>query len=276
VLLESYWYAPGPVEAPAAHSHEEYQLGLSLDSPGEYRYRGGRHPVPVGGLSVIQSGEVHRSREVRERDTPASYRMMYVEPALLQRAAAEAAGCEASEPFFASPAVADGALVRLFVGLYTALEGTGSRLERDSRFLDVLARLVEHHADTRASGEPAGRERRAVRLAREYLEDNHAENVSLDDLAGVVNLSPYHLNRVFSREVGLPPHRYQVQVRVERAKSLLASGEPIRRVASETGFADHAHLTRHFKRLVGVPPSMYLSQNSKNVQAPGAQPGDTA
>ncbi len=108
-----------------------------------------------------------------------------------------------------------------------------------------------------------------MRLAREYLEDNRAENVSLARLAQVASLSPYHLNRVFSREVGLPPHRYQVQVRVDRAKALLAAGTPIKDVVAETGFADHSHLTRHFKRLVGVPPSMYPSQKRKNVQAGG-------
>jgi AraC-like DNA-binding protein len=126
------------------------------------------------------------------------------------------------------------------------------------------------YADIRLPPKPPAREPRAVDLVRDYLRDNYAENVSLEELARRANLSPYHLNRIFSREVGLPPHRYQIGVRVSRARELLARGTPITRVVTETGFADHSHLTRTFKRLVQVPPSKYLPQNSKIVQDPGA------
>ena len=50
VLLEHYCYAPGPAGTLAAHTHDEYQLGLSLNFPGEYTYRGGTCSVPVGSL----------------------------------------------------------------------------------------------------------------------------------------------------------------------------------------------------------------------------------
>jgi AraC-like DNA-binding protein len=63
----------------------------------------------------------------------------------------------------------------------------------------------------------------------------------------------------------MPPHAFQTQVRVSRAKTLLLEGWSISQVASQTGFADQSHLTRHFKRLVGVTPGRY-QQSSKNVQ----------
>ncbi len=104
-----------------------------------------------------------------------------------------------------------------------------------------------------------------MRLAREYLEDNFAENVPLAALAKVVNLSPFHLARVFGKEVGIPLHAYQAQARVRHARDLLLRGWPVARVAQQTGFADQSHLARHFKRLVGVPPGSY-ARNSKNVR----------
>ena len=63
----------------------------------------------------------------------------------------------------------------------------------------------------------------------------------------------------------MPPHAFQTQVRVARAKALLLRGWPISQAAAHTGFADQSHLTRHFKRLVGVTPGQYR-QGSKNVQ----------
>lgn len=266
VVLESYGYAPGPAAQIPKHAHEEYQICLSLNFPGEYRYRGESHAVPVGSLSVIHPGEVHSARDPKDRQTRAEYRMMYVSPNLLGRVAAAAGGREtANVPFFPNPVVLDGDLARRFLKLHAALAGPASRLEQDSRLLSVLARFLLRHADARPSPGPPGRERRAVKLVRGYLEDNLDENVSLGELSSLVHLSPFHLSRVFKEEVGIPPHAYQTQARVARAKGLLLGGWPVARVAFETGFADQSHLARHFKRLVGVAPGSY-ARNSKNVQ----------
>ena len=58
LILEKYRYAPGPADELPKHSHEEYQICLSLDFPGVYHYRGASHAVPVGSLSVIHPGDV--------------------------------------------------------------------------------------------------------------------------------------------------------------------------------------------------------------------------
>jgi len=97
----------------------------------------------------------------------------------------------------------------------------------------------------------------AIRLARTYLEDNYAAKVSLDTLAQLVALSPFHLARLFQQDVGMPPHAYQIQVRIARAKPLLLQGIAASRVAADTGFFDLSHFTRHFKRQVGVTPAGY-------------------
>ncbi len=87
--------------------------------------------------------------------------------------------------------------------------------------------------------------------------ENYADNVSMERLAQIANLSPFHLNRVFCSELGMPPHAFQTQVRIIKAKELLHRGWSISRVASVAGFADQSHLTRHFKRLIGVTPGEY-------------------
>jgi AraC-like DNA-binding protein len=276
VLLESYRYAPGPAGILPGHVHEEYQFCLSLDFPGEYHYRGSSYRVPVGSLSMIHPGEMHSARDPEDRHKTANYRLMYVGPDLLRDAASDVLGRATGEPFFPSPVVLDGELGRSFLKLHASMGEPATELERGSRLLSVLTRLVRRHADVRPCSRSPARAPGAVELVREYLHDNYAQNVSLEELARRANLSPYHLNRIFSREVGLPPHRYQIAVRVGRARELLARDTPIARVAAETGFADHSHLTRTFKRLVQVPPSKYLPQNSKNVQDPWPELRDTS
>ncbi|MDX6281554.1 MAG: hypothetical protein QOH03_2625 [Kribbellaceae bacterium] len=111
--------------------------------------------------------------------------------------------------------------------------------------------------------EPPASLRNAVQVVRGYLEENYAATVSLDELARMVSLSPFHLARLFREEVGMPPHAFQLQLRLTRAKDLLRQGRPVSEVAIETGFFDLSHFTRHFKRHVGISPGRYALNEPK-------------
>ncbi|HEY9707766.1 MAG TPA: AraC family transcriptional regulator, partial [Oculatellaceae cyanobacterium] len=139
---------------------------------------------------------------------------------------------------------------------------------QESRVLNTLAQLLIRYAENSPPLQPLGWERQPVKRVQDYLEDNYAENVSLEQLASIACLSPFHLSRVFRKEVGLPPHAYQIQVRVNRAKTLLSRGWSIGRVALEIGFASQSHFGLHFKQRVGVTPGQYVQQ-SKNLIDPG-------
>lgn len=80
VLLETYRYAPGPAESLPPHSHDEYQLGVSVNFPGEYTYRGAVYPIPVGSFNVIHPGEIHSARDTEYRHVYADFRKVYVAP----------------------------------------------------------------------------------------------------------------------------------------------------------------------------------------------------
>ncbi|MEM8546388.1 MAG: helix-turn-helix transcriptional regulator, partial [Cyanobacteria bacterium P01_H01_bin.119] len=99
----------------------------------------------------------------------------------------------------------------------------------------------------------------------DYLTAYHTANITLDELAALVNLPSLRLLRTFRQQIGLPPHAYLNYVRVQRAKRLIAAGWTITDAALETGFTDQSHLHRHFKKLVGVTPGQYL-RGCKNVQ----------
>jgi AraC-like DNA-binding protein len=152
------------------------------------------------------------------------------------------------------------------VATHVRLEEQPSRLASDVLLLRLLEEMIQRTSRLRRDSEGGGREERmAVRRVREYLVASHASNVSLEDLAKVANLSPYHLHRVFTREVGMPPHAFQTQVRISRAKVLLSEGKPLQAVAAETGFADQSHFTREFKRYVGLTPGAYRSRPSASL-----------
>ena len=267
LLLEYYRYAPGAAEEIPKHSHDEYQFCLSSDFPGEYYYRGEFHPVPVGSLTVIHPGEMHSARDPNDRHTPARFRMMFASPAMLQSIAAQVCGREVEPPFFANPVFVDASLAAIALRFHVATEGTASRLEQESLLLQLLSEWVSRYADLRTEASAIAPEREAVRRVREYLQDHFHENVALDRLSQIANLSPYHLKRVFSAEVGILPHQYQAQVRIARAKLMLMKGVPIAQVAIDTGFADQSHFGRYFKRYMQVSPRRYLWQEDNGARS---------
>lgn len=243
------------------HWHEEYQFCLIQAGGGELFYRGIHHDTPATSLFIVHPGEVHAN----ETKIGCSFRSIYADPELIRRSVSSISGRAHGLPFFPDPMIFDEEVINLYLSLHVSPENSGTALERDLVILELLNRLVTRYAQKRPELRPPGKEHGAVRKAREYIAANHDRNISLEDLARLVNLSPFHLNRVFTREIGMPPHAFQTQVRVAAAKKLIQSGLPFASVAATTGFADQSHFIRHFKRLMKITPGEY-QKNSKNVQ----------
>lgn len=90
----------------------------------------------------------------------------------------------------------------------------------------------------------------------EFIENHLAETISISALAALVQLSPYHFARAFKQTFGLPPHRYHMSRRVERAKVLLAD-RSVTEVAIAVGYAETSSFSASFRRTTGVSPSEF-------------------
>jgi AraC family transcriptional regulator len=101
--------------------------------------------------------------------------------------------------------------------------------------------------------------RTRLRAVVEYIEECLDDRLSLEQMAAVAHLSPYHFARQFKVSTGLPPHQYVIARRVERARQLLQAGTDLSLadVAAHAGFSDQSQLTHHFKRFVGVTPGQF-------------------
>ncbi len=246
------------------HWHEEVQIYALEEGADTLSFRGAHHPTHPGSLAFIPPGEVHCNRPVVPEGC--TYRTLNVAPDLLLRAFR---GLTVEQATFSlrHPIVSNPALFRWFVATHACLEEQPSRLMSDVLLLRLLEELLQQTAPLRCDPAVFGREeRRAVRRVREYLVEAHAANVSLEDLAKVGNLSPYHLHRVFTREVGMSPHAFQTQVRISRARILLNEGKPLHEVAAETGFSDQSHFTREFKRFLGLTPGAYRTSQPPSLR----------
>jgi AraC family transcriptional regulator len=131
-------------------------------------------------------------------------------------------------------------------------------------YVETLGELLLFELDRissrqpRAPGQPCGLTSRQVRLVTEYMESHLTDKTTVSELATLVDLTRFHFIRSFKRTTGVPPHRFMIQRRIDRAKELLAqSDKSIAEVAAGTGFRNSIDLARAFRRIVGTTPSAF-------------------
>ncbi len=123
--------------------------------------------------------------------------------------------------------------------------------------------LLRHHSnlDSAAVSLPAARgalDRRRLRRVKDFIESHLDGVLSIEALANVACLSPFHFARAFRAATGTTPHGYLTRRRIEKAKALIAEGPiPLAEIACLCGFSSQAYFTTWFKRAVGTTPGAY-------------------
>ncbi len=249
-LLHAYYVQ----HAYPRHSHDYYVISLIARGRQSFTHKGTKYRTPPGGLILINPGVVHTGEAADIQGF--ELRALYPSLPLMETAAYELTGHHVL-PFFKEVLIDHPRATNHISSLHQAiLEGVGM-LESESRLLWVMAQLIKRYADTTSREGHLGKEKHAIRQARQYIDEHFAENVSLRALAEHVALSPYYLLRAFRAEVGMPPYVYLESVRIRHTQRLIKAGLSLAEVAAEVGFSSQSHMTRQFKKIIGVTPGKY-------------------
>lgn len=126
-------------------------------------------------------------------------------------------------------------------------------------YSDLLGTALAIHLLGRYGAPPlphGGLGKRHLRKVTDYIEDNLDQDLSLAQLAALLDMSVSHFSTLFKRAEGIPVHEYVIRRRVERARTLLqVSNLPVSQIALDVGFAHQSHLARWMRRLLGVTPA---------------------
>lgn len=236
--------------------HETYTIctGIALDGPSvEWKYRRKVHHLrSAEGLMLMEPGEVHANTKITP---PASFRVLMIPPSVVERAAEEL-GLGSSRPHLKVAQLDDSALYRAFVALHASLERPSTILERQSRFVACLRGMLEQCAERRPVGGRAGHP--MIGRARAFLVEHLADPITLEQVAAAAGAaSRFQLVRAFTAEAGVPPHAFQIRLRIAQSRAMLAAGVPLAQVSAELGFADQSHFGRHFRHVAGVNPAAF-------------------
>lgn len=139
---------------------------------------------------------------------------------------------------------------------FQALQSQDLRIVRQAALDALLGKLARHLAwRPRLTADP--RLPTVALRARDYLHAHMDQDLGLDDLARATGVDRFRLSRAFKAAFGLAPHAYLVQLRLAKARRLLAAGQPPALVAMSLGFADQSHMGRWFRRAYGLTPAHY-------------------
>jgi AraC-like DNA-binding protein len=234
-----------------AHFHDTFAIGAIEAGRVRLATRDGERVGAAGTILAFAPGEVHGAHPLDGDGW--TYSMIYPPAELMREIVPQWSreiGCLDS-PVLHDPALAD-ALARAQTHLSDGMRARNA----EALLVRALRALVARHAHAAVSRQSA-RPRQLVRRAREIIHLEYTQPIRLHALATRCGCSPFHLARTFRECVGVAPHAYLVQLRVNRARALLADGASAFEVAHRCGFSDQAHFTRTFKRAVGVPPGLY-------------------
>lgn len=131
----------------------------------------------------------------------------------------------------------------------------------DAMVTALLSYLLEHYSQPSAPPQASTLGGARLRRVLAFMEQHLADGVTNMQLAALCTMSPAHFSREFHAALGLPPHRYLMKMRLDKARAMLAAGcHAVADIAEACGFHDASHLSRTFSRHFGAPPARFHRQ----------------
>lgn len=255
-------------EMPSAHNHDAYEIYYLIDGKRRFFIEDTIYSIESGDFIIISKGLLHKTTYVsggaHERYD------VYIPPDMMQRFIkrfGEDAICEC----FSAPYLSVPLLQRSYVE--SILDKTADEYyNRDSfspqLIMCYLTELItfiirERRRNNTSNTSIENNAESLSQKAAKYIFSNYSQNITLDDIAGYVNLSCSHFSKKFKEDTGFGFKEYLINVRIKHAcEFLVNTADSVSDVAKRCGFSDSNYFGDVFRRIKGVSPSVYRKENS--------------
>ena len=250
------------------HFHDHFEFLLPLTSPGNIFVNDHVYPLRRGTLYLIGENTLHRTMATGFH---ARYVLHISHKALVELSTPQTDFTQLTHDAFRRASL-DGEAMTGLVELFQALERNkndgafGSDVHQMVALLNLLIR-VSPTLNAATAGE-AIRNKDFLRVAPilDYVRDNLADPLSLDQIANQFYISKHYLCRIFKSATGFSVMEYIIYSRVLRARQLLQSGVSVQQAGEQSGFSDNSHFIRTFGHLTGVTPGRYAKEYQSSDQ----------
>lgn len=234
----------------APHRHDTYAIGVTQSGVQSFNFRGQRWHCLPGQCHILHPDETHDGSA--GTDEGFSYRMVYVDPALVQEALRGK-----PLPFVANPVVQADRLAAWGVLDVWDIDETIDDLARVDLVAAIANLLINASSAPRKKSAPLAFDRLAQ--VRDLLSSAPAVRHSMDELERLAGLDRWSLARQFRAAFGTSPSRFRMHRQLDRLRRSVANGASLIESALDAGFADQSHMSRQFKRAYGMTPAKWAA-----------------
>lgn len=239
------------------HIHNEHVIWLNSANGEHFSLGGNSKVLQPGSISIIEPGRVHSNRGFAGKNR--HLRSLYLSPSFFSHIEKLITGEDIGKLELPTIVLKNKRYWLQLLTLHELILHNHDQMIQEQTALELFKELCDETLrcvdDRDIVNEPSS----LVISLIDFMHSNIAESIELMELAQLVNRTEFHVIRLFKKYVGMSPHAYLVQLRLEKARTLLENNVSIADAALQSGFSDQSHLTRKFKIRYGITPSVYVS-----------------
>lgn len=241
------------------HFHDYYVIEMVIKGADDFYCDGKNYRACDNQLVLINPGEVHTGSTVS--DIPLQYFSLYPDRKTMQQVADVLQVTIPADLNFHKTLQDASALTSKMQLLFNSFVNKADTLFQQEIFFDCMQELLQQQP-AKASVSSCSKDMR-VNLLIDFIHTGFKDDISLQQMASLVNLNPFHLVRLFKKQTGLSPYDYLLIIRTEYGKALLRKGYKVQDAAQEAGFYDTSHFNRSLRKIAGTSPRSFLSSKGQ-------------
>lgn len=259
--IEAYQFK-GIMQKFPSHFHEYYVIGFIEKGQRYLVCKGVEYIINPGDLLLFNPYDTHSCEQIDGKTL--DYRCLNVNTEVMKKVMLEIQG-QKSLPYFQKNVLFHSEISANLKELHMNILREDKEFKKEELFLYLIEELIQTNSNLAI--QPTKMETtQEIQLVCDYLEENYAKTIKLEELSKLTGRSKYQLLRSFTKQKGITPYSYLETIRINQAKNFLEDGKKPIDVTFLTGFNDQSHLTKSFKRRIGLAPKQYMkSFESKGI-----------
>lgn len=239
------------------HIHNGYVIWLNSESGEHFSLTGNSTILQPGSIGIIEPGIVHSNWGFEGENR--HLRSFYIEKSFFSHIEKLITGEQTGKFKLPTMVLEHQKYWQQFVALHDMILGNRDQMVQEQTAIELFQNVWEETLGGENTQTDINDPSSLLIPLIEFMHANLTEPIELTDLAQLVQRTEFHIIRLFKKHVGMSPHAYLIQLRLEKARILLEKNGSIVDAAIQAGFSDQSHLTRKFKIRYGITPGVYLN-----------------